>query len=107
MIYDVSQIISFDILKTHYETLPIVDIKMNFEVRYGIRKASKGTLKTTTKSTAHSGRRTFITQAAKKISSVGGSMRDVQMLARHNSLNMTMRYVEADKEAMRRVVDLV
>jgi len=56
---------------------------------------------------SHSGRRTFITNAAKRISSVGGSMRDVQMLARHTSLNMTMRYIEADVEAMKKVVDLV
>ena len=56
---------------------------------------------------SHSGRRTFITNAAKKISSVGGSMRDVQMLARHSSLAMTQRYIEADVEAMKKVVDLV
>jgi hypothetical protein len=28
-------------------------------------------------------------------------------LARHASLNMTMRYVDADKEAMRKEVELV
>jgi integrase len=56
---------------------------------------------------SHSGRRTFITNAARKISTVGGSMRNVQMLARHSSLNMTQQYVEADKNAMRKVVDLV
>ena len=56
---------------------------------------------------SHSGRRTFITNAAKKISSVGGSMRDVQMLARHSSLNMTQRYIEADVEAQKKVVQLV
>lgn len=56
---------------------------------------------------SHSGRRTFITNAAKRISSVGGSMRDVQMLARHSSLNMTMQYIEADVEAMKKVVQLV
>ncbi len=56
---------------------------------------------------SHSGRRTFITNAARKILTVGGSMRDVQILARHASLNMTMRYVDADKEAMRKVVELV
>ncbi len=56
---------------------------------------------------SHSGRRTFITNAAKRITSVGGSMRDVQMLARHSSLNMTMRYIEADVEAMKKVVQLV
>lgn len=56
---------------------------------------------------SHSGRRTFITNAAKRIASVGGSMRDVQVLARHRSLDMTMRYIEADTEAMRKVVQLV
>jgi len=43
---------------------------------------------------SHSGRRTFITNAAKKISSVGGSLRDVQMLAGHSSLAVTQRYIE-------------
>ena len=56
---------------------------------------------------SHSGRRTFITNAARKISAVGGSIRDVQLLARHSSLSMTQRYIEADVEAMKRVVELV
>lgn len=56
---------------------------------------------------SHSGRRTFITNAARKISSVGGSIRDVQMLARHSSLQMTQRYIEADVEAQKKVVQLV
>ena len=56
---------------------------------------------------SHSGRRTFITNAARKISSVGGSIKDVQMLARHSSLTMTQRYIEADVEAMKKVVELV
>jgi integrase len=55
---------------------------------------------------SHSGRRTFITNAARKISTVGGSLRDVQMLAGHSSLSVTQRYIEADSEAQRRVVDL-
>jgi integrase/recombinase XerD len=38
---------------------------------------------------SHSGRRTAITRWARKISSVGGSMRAVQALARHSSLAMT------------------
>lgn len=56
---------------------------------------------------SHSGRRTFITNAAKKISSVGGSIRDVQALARHSSLQMTQRYIEADVEAQKKVVQLI
>lgn len=56
---------------------------------------------------SHSGRRTFITNAARKISSVGGSIRDVQALARHSSLTMTQRYIEMDVDAQRRVVELI
>lgn len=56
---------------------------------------------------SHSGRRTFITNAAKKISTVGGSLRDVQMLAGHSSLAVTQRYIEGDSEARRKIVDLV
>ena len=56
---------------------------------------------------SHSGRRTFITNAAKKISFVGGSLRDVQMLAGHSSLAVTQRYIEGDGEARLKVVDLM
>jgi integrase len=56
---------------------------------------------------SHSGRRTFITNAARKISSVGGSIRDVQSLARHSSLQMTQRYIECDVEAQRKVVQII
>lgn len=55
---------------------------------------------------SHSGRRTFITNAARKISTVGGSIRDVQVLAGHSSLQTTQRYIESDSEARRKVVDL-
>jgi len=54
---------------------------------------------------SHSGRRTFITNAARNISRYGGSLRDVQALARHSSLSMTQMYIEVDSEAMRKVVD--
>jgi integrase len=54
---------------------------------------------------SHSGRRTFITMAARNIGRFGGSLRDVQALARHSSLAMTQRYIEIDSQAMRRVVD--
>jgi integrase/recombinase XerD len=50
---------------------------------------------------SHSGRRTFITKAARKVSEAGGSLRDVQQLAGHASLGTTQRYVEGDSEAKR------
>jgi integrase len=53
---------------------------------------------------SHSGRRTAITKWSRKISSVGGSMRDVQSLARHSSLQMTQRYIEVSEDAMKKVV---
>jgi integrase len=56
---------------------------------------------------SHSGLRTFITSAARKISTVGGSIRDVQILAGHAALSTTQRYIEADVEAQRKVVDLI
>jgi integrase len=56
---------------------------------------------------SHSGRRTFITNAARKISTVGGSLRDVQALAGHSALSTTQRYIDADAAAQRRIVDLV
>ena len=55
---------------------------------------------------SHSGRRTFITNAARKISTVGGSLRDVQALAGHSSLNTTQRYIEINLDAKRRVVEV-
>lgn len=56
---------------------------------------------------SHSGRRTFITNVARKISTVGGSLRDVQIMAGHSNLSTTQRYIEGSGEAQRRVVDLV
>ena len=56
---------------------------------------------------SHSGRRTFITETSKKISMVGGSLRDIQMMVGHSSLHTTQRYIESDSECQRKVVDLV
>jgi integrase/recombinase XerD len=53
------------------------------------------------------GGRDFITNAAKKISTVGGSLWDVQMLAGHSSLAVTQRYIEGDGEARMKVIELV
>ncbi len=56
---------------------------------------------------SHSGRRTFITRAARKIVEAGGSLRDVQQLAGHASLATTQRYIEGDTDAKRKVVAMI
>jgi len=56
---------------------------------------------------SHSGRRTFITRAARRIAEVCGSLRDIQQLAGHASLGTTARYIEGDHEAQRKVVALI
>ena len=56
---------------------------------------------------SHSGRRTFITNTARKISLVGGSLRDVQSLAGHSNLQTTQRYIDHDTECQRKVVNLL
>ena len=56
---------------------------------------------------SHSGRRTFITETSKKISLVGGSLRDIQMMVGHSSLQTTQRYIESDSESQMKVVNLI
>ena len=56
---------------------------------------------------SHSGRRTFITETSKKISLVGGSLRDIQMMVGHSNLQTTQRYIESDSESQRKVIDLI
>ena len=56
---------------------------------------------------SHSGRRTFITDAARLVSKTGGSLRDVQELAGHRALSTTERYIECDRDAQRKLVRLL
>jgi integrase/recombinase XerD len=54
---------------------------------------------------SHSGRRTFISAAARKITEHGGSLRDVQSLAGHSSLHHTQTYIMVNETAKRSVVN--
>jgi len=56
---------------------------------------------------SHSGRRTFITRAARLVHDVGGSLRDVQILAGHRSIQTTQRYIDGDTDAQRKLVSLI
>jgi integrase len=56
---------------------------------------------------SHSGRRTFITRAARLVYEAGGSLRDVQLLAGHRSIQTTQRYIDGDTEAQRKLVSLI
>jgi integrase len=56
---------------------------------------------------SHSGRRTFITYAARLVSKVGGSLRDVQELAGHRSIEQTQTYIDDNERAKRRLIALL
>jgi integrase/recombinase XerD len=56
---------------------------------------------------SHSGRRTFITRAARLVHKAGGSLRDVQLLAGHRSIQTTQRYIDGDSDAQRKLVALI
>ena len=56
---------------------------------------------------SHSGRRTFITAAAKNVHRTGGSLRDVQMLAGHQSIETTQRYIDGDTQSQRQLVSML
>jgi integrase len=56
---------------------------------------------------SHSGRRTFVTRAARLLPRTGGSLRDVQLLAGHRSIQTTQRYIDGDTDAQRKLVSLI
>lgn len=56
---------------------------------------------------SHSGRRTFVTRAARLVDKAGGSLRDVQLLAGHRSIVTTQRYIDGDSDVQRRLVGLI
>ena len=55
---------------------------------------------------SHSGRRTFVTRTARALVRAGGSLRDVQELVGHRSLSTTERYIQGDRAAQHRLVQL-
>jgi len=56
---------------------------------------------------SHSGRRTFITDLSKKVSLVGGSLRDIQVMVGHKNLQTTQRYIEVDTDCQRKIFNLI
>jgi integrase len=56
---------------------------------------------------SHSGRRTFITAAARNIHRSGCSLRDVQLLAGRPSIETTERYIDGDTRGQRRLIRLL
>ena len=56
---------------------------------------------------SHSGRRTFVTRAARLVHKAGGSFRDVQLLAGHRSIQTTQRYIDGDTDAQRKLVAMI
>ncbi|MEW6437771.1 MAG: site-specific integrase [Pseudomonadota bacterium] len=56
---------------------------------------------------SHSGRRTFITNAARNAYRTGCSLRDVQLLAGHKSIEVTQAYIDGHTNGQRRLVTFI
>ena len=56
---------------------------------------------------SHSGRRSFITAAARNVHRAGCSLRDVQLLAGHRSIDTTQRYIDGHTAGQRRLISLL
>lgn len=56
---------------------------------------------------SHSGRRSFITAAARNVHRAGCSLRDVQLLAGHRSIDTTQRYIDGHTNGQRKLVSLL
>jgi len=56
---------------------------------------------------SHSGRRTFVTRAARIVHKAGGSLRDVQLLAGHRSIQTTQQYIDGDTDVQRKLVAMI
>jgi len=56
---------------------------------------------------SHSGRRTALTKAARKVSLVGGSLRDVMALSGHRQMQTLLRYIEPQEDALKKLIQLV
>jgi integrase len=56
---------------------------------------------------SHSGRRTFVTVAARNAHRAGCRLRDVQLLAGHRSIETTQRYIDGHTDGQRKLVSLI
>jgi hypothetical protein len=56
---------------------------------------------------SHSDRRTFITRSARMLAKTGGSLHDLQELVGHRDLATTQRYIEGNRDAQRKLIELI